>query len=145
MKNTIEFIGRAGAWATGALILLPLLVLATDTYWSFTASRGSNPDVAGLYWNHTTDENGNLEVEVAVVDHDDNVIETATFDENGDLDHGANLDGSTSFTAYLAEKAGESPEGTDNGFWGDSDPYNCDFNCDPSGGFGSPDDVFGGG
>ena len=114
-----------------ACAFLPLLALASETFWSFTAARMSNPNTAGIYWNHSTSHDGDLEVIAAVVNHDGNVIEKVTFDENGESQSGVNASGNQSLAEYV-ESTISIPGGTTNGFYGgfgnDSD-FCMGFNC----------------
>lgn len=128
------------------LILIPPVALSGDTYWSFTSSRGADSSNSGIYWTQSTDEvTGEYTVTAVVINVEGNVKEKAKFDADGNMTSGVNTDESESFADYLADSMGESSGGTENGFWGQSDPYNCDFNCNPNGGFGTPEDTFGGG
>jgi len=141
MRNVVNKHWLLGIVGFG--VLFPVIA-SSETYWGFTASRDANPNTTGIYWNHTTDDDGDLQVVAAVLNHESNVIETATFDENGELIHGANTNGEESITEYIERTEGGSDD-TASGYYGGTDPYNCDFNCDPNGGFGTPDDFFGGG
>lgn len=102
----------------------PTLVFATDTFWSFTSTRLSNSNTAGIYWNHSTSSEGDLEVDAAVVDNNGNVIEKATFDENGELKSGVITNGSESLAEYIESTEGTSGSET-SGFYGSDDPFGC--------------------
>ena len=142
MKANGSFSKNVITWAAGIAILFPLVAYPED-FWGFTGSRMSNPSTAGIYWNHTTNASGDLEVDAAVVDHNGNVVETATFGDDGELLQGVTTNGSESLGDYIDRTEGGSGD-TASGMWGESDPYNCDFTCDPNGGFTTPDDPFGG-